>query len=63
MKEKTSPEKPHKLRISDLYPDLTEAEQAEAEYYLNGYVEVVRRIFERVHNLTDTDRGDTMRLQ
>jgi hypothetical protein len=63
MQEKTSHEKPDKLQISDLYPDLTEVQQAEAEYYLTGYIEVVRRIFERVHNLTDADRGDTMRLQ
>ena len=51
------------ITISDLYPDLTEAQQAEAEYYLNGYIDVVRRIFERVHNLTDSKGGDTMRLQ
>jgi hypothetical protein len=63
MQEKSNHSKPDKLRISDLYPNLTEAEQAEAEYYLTGYIEVVRRIFERVHNLTDADRGGTMRLQ
>jgi hypothetical protein len=63
MQEKTSHKKPDKLRVSDLYPNLTEAEQAEAEYYLTGYIDVVRRIFERVHNLTDSEGGDTMRLQ
>lgn len=62
MEEKTSHIKSDKLRISDLYPDLTEAQQAEAEYYLSGYINVVRRIFERVHNLTDSEGGDTMRL-
>lgn len=51
------------ITIQDLYPDLTEDQQAEAEYYLNGYIDVVRRIFERVHNLTDSEGGDTMRLQ
>lgn len=63
MEEKTNHNKSDKLRISDLYPDLTEDQQAEAEYYLSGYINVVRRIFERVHNLTDSEGGDTMRLQ
>jgi len=63
MEEKKSPNKPDELRISDLYPALTESQQAEAEYYLSGYIDVVRRIFERVHNLTDSEGGDTMRLQ
>lgn len=63
MQEKSNPCKPDRLQISDLYPDLTETQQAEAEYYLTGYIEVVRRIFERVHNLTDSEGGDTMRLQ
>ena len=63
MQEKTSQEKSDKLQISDLYSDLSEAQQAEAEYYLTGYIDVVRRIFERVHNLTDSEGGDTMRLQ
>ena len=36
------------LAISDLYPNLTPEEQAEAEFNLAGYLEVVRRIFERV---------------
>lgn len=44
MQEKNNHSKPDKLRINDLYPDLTEAEQAKAEYYLTGYIEVVRRI-------------------
>jgi len=52
-----------KLHIRDLYPELSDAEQAEAEYYLKGYIEVVRRIFERTSNLTDSDGADTMRMR
>jgi hypothetical protein len=63
MQEKTIQGEPDKLHINDLYPDLTESQQAEAEYYLTGYIDVVRRIFERVHNLTDSEGNDTMRLQ
>lgn len=44
---------PHKqLTIADLYPDLTPEQQAEAEFYLNRYIAIVRRIFERTQNLT-----------
>ena len=34
--------------IADLYPHLTSDEQAEAEFNLLGYLDVVRRIFERI---------------
>lgn len=40
--------KEEELTISDLYPNLTPAEQTEAEFNLAGYLDVVRRIFERV---------------
>jgi len=36
------------ITIADLYPTLTPAEQAEAEFNLLGYLDVVRRIFERI---------------
>jgi len=35
------------LTIADLYPDMNEAELAEAEYNLKRYLEIVRGIFER----------------
>lgn len=34
--------------IAELYPNLTPDEQAEAEFNLLGYLDVVRRIFERI---------------
>jgi hypothetical protein len=37
-----------KITIQDLYPDLTPEEQAEAERNLLAYLDVVRRIFERL---------------
>lgn len=41
------------LTIADLYPELTEAEQAEAEENLKRYLQVIWRIFERNQNLTE----------
>lgn len=37
-----------RVTVADLYPELSPEEQAEAEFYLLGYLDVVRRIFERV---------------
>jgi hypothetical protein len=34
--------------IAVLYPELTEEQRQEAEFYLTQYVEVVRGIFERI---------------
>jgi hypothetical protein len=50
------------LSITDVYPDSTPEEQAEADYYLTRYLNLVRSIFERVSNLTEKDRTDTMRM-
>ncbi len=36
-----------KLTIKDLYPNLSEEEQAEAEFFLERYLDIVMRIFER----------------
>ncbi len=36
------------ITIAGLYPNLTPDEQAEAEFNLLGYLDVVRRIFERI---------------
>jgi hypothetical protein len=38
----------NEITIADLYPELSVEQQAEAEYYLSGYLGVVRRIFERI---------------
>jgi hypothetical protein len=48
------------IDLSGLYPDLTPKELAAAEYNLTRYVDVVRRIYERVNNLTETDRPPTL---
>jgi hypothetical protein len=44
--------------IGELYPELTAEQRAEAEYYLSRYVDVVRRIYERVNGLTGLDEAD-----
>lgn len=36
------------ITVSDLYLELNPKQQAEAEYHLLGYLDVVRRIFERI---------------
>jgi hypothetical protein len=36
------------ITIAELYPNFSSAEQTEAEFNLLGYLDVVRRIFERV---------------
>jgi RIO-like serine/threonine protein kinase len=36
------------LTISDLYPDLTPAQQQDAEYFLRRYIDLIKRIYERV---------------
>ena len=46
------------MSIADLYPDLTSDQQKEAEFHLTRYLEVVRRIFERTKNLTDSGDSD-----
>ncbi len=35
------------LSLTDLYPGLSLEEQAEAEFNLHGYLDVVKRIWER----------------
>ena len=46
MSEKASDE--NEITIAELYPELSPEQQAEAEFYLLGYLDVVRRIFERI---------------
>jgi hypothetical protein len=48
------------IDLSDLYPDLTPEELAEAEYNLTRYIDVVRRIYERVNDLTETEGDPTL---
>jgi hypothetical protein len=59
------------VTISDLYPELNQQEQAEAEHYLVRYLELVRGIFERINdaaatgssNLTVGHESSTMRMK
>jgi hypothetical protein len=48
------------IDLSGVYPELTPEQLAEAEYNLTRYVDVVRRIYERVNKLTDPDDLDTL---
>ena len=48
MPEKNSQKVHGRITISDLYPDLSPEQQAEAEYHLLRYLAVVKRIFERI---------------
>jgi hypothetical protein len=54
------PDPNQEVTIRDLYPDLTPKQQEEAEYFLDRYLSVVRRIYERTHNLTEKGGADTL---
>lgn len=41
------------ISIADLYPELTVAQQQEAEYHLTRYLEIACGIFERTQDLTE----------
>lgn len=58
MEEKNNPQQ--NIDLSDVYPELTPEQLAEAEYNLTRYVDVIRRIYERVNKLTDPDDLDTL---
>jgi hypothetical protein len=54
--------------IEDLYPELSPEEQTEAEFYLLGYLDVVRRIYERVCRehpelLTEIEKPASLKLE
>lgn len=48
------------IDLSSVYPDLTPEQLSEAEYNLTRYVDVIRRIYERVNKLTGPDELDTL---
>ena len=48
------------INLAGLYPTLTPEELAEAEYNLSRYIDVVRRIYERANNLTESNRPPTL---
>lgn len=53
------------VTFAELYPELTPAQQAEAEYYLTRYVEVIQGIFERLQRqkLTEPEPKSTMPMK
>lgn len=50
---KTDPE--FRMPVAEMYPQLTPEEQAEAEYFLTKYFEVLNAIFEEENDLTGSD--------
>jgi len=48
------------IDLSGLFSNLTPEELAEAEYNLTRYIDVVRRIYERINNLTETEHNPTL---
>lgn len=63
---KQSGEPDRNLTISGLYPALTQEQQADAEYRLLKYLDVVKHIFERICRenprlLTELERRATLR--
>jgi len=48
------------IDLSRLYPDWPPERLARAEYNLTRYIDVIRRIYERVNKLTDPEGLDTL---
>lgn len=44
-----SPKPERKITIREIFPHLSPEQQAEAEFFLKRYLEIVRRIFERTN--------------
>lgn len=53
------------ITFAELYPELTPAQQTEAEYYLTRYVEILWGIFMRLQqqNLTESTPDFSMRMK
>ncbi len=68
MTEKDYQNSKGEITVADLYPDLSPAEQAEAEYRMLRYLTVVREIFERIceknpNILTELERRAMLRKE
>ena len=48
------------VTIQNLYPELNEEEQEEAEHFLKRYLAVIRQIYERTHGLTVSGDPSTL---
>lgn len=51
---------PKEITISDLYPQLNSAEQADASLHLREYIDVICEIYERKRALTGLDQPATI---
>lgn len=51
----------YRLPIAQIYPDLTPEQQAEAEFYLTQYFEIIHSIFEEKYGLTSSDLNATFK--
>ncbi len=60
MKNDDQSQEEFRLPVGELYPTLTPQEQAEAEYYLLRYFEIINAIFEEKFDLTNSDRSATV---
>ena len=49
------------LQVRKLYPHLSAARRAEAEHFLNQYLEVMRRILDEEKDLTTSDLNTRLR--
>ena len=46
-----------RINTKDLYPSLSSEQQDEAVFFLTGYLNIVSRIFDRIRNLTESDKS------
>lgn len=51
----------YKLPVGDLYPNLSAAQQEEAGYFLNEYLEVIMNIYDENFDLTDSPLNTTFK--
>lgn len=58
--ENLTPQSEFEHDLKFLFPTLTDEQRREAVYFLSGYLDVVQRIFERVHGLTASDETDSL---
>jgi hypothetical protein len=58
------PDQNHTNQLEDdlaaVYPSLTDEQRREAAYFLSGYLDVMLRIYERVHGLTAPNETDSL---
>ena len=53
----------YRLPIAEMYFQLSPEQQAEAEYYLTEYFEIIHSIFEEKYGLTSSDLNATFKRE